>query len=154
MSCRIRKYKLLQLAFSVIVCYHRHRSFICKTGMEAETMKTRWHSKSFFIRFLVSYVMILIIPFLTLLLTYFITQQSIRNEILNSNANSLHQFFNVVDSKLAEMTSCAYQVLQDFSIKSIAYSPQNTFNGYKIYEARKYLSASPRRFCRRFCLLP
>ena len=107
-------------------------------------MKTRWHSKSFFIRFLVSYVMILIIPFLTLLLTYFITQQSIRNEILNSNANSLHQFFNVVDSKLAEMTSCAYQVLQDFSIKSIAYSPQNTFNGYKIYEARKYLSGLPR----------
>ena len=59
-------------------------------------MKTRWHSKSFFIRFLVSYVMILIIPFLTLLLTYFITQQSIRNEILNSNANSLHQFLSLI----------------------------------------------------------
>ncbi|MFQ9800970.1 MAG: hypothetical protein ACLR23_20880 [Clostridia bacterium] len=107
-------------------------------------MTMRWNSKSFFTRFLVSYIAILIIPFLTLLLTYFVAQQSIRNEIVNSNANSLHQFFNVVDSKLEEMTSCAFQVLQDFSVKNIVYSAEDAFDGYKAYEARKYLTGLPR----------
>ena len=49
-------------------------------------------NRSYFLRFLYSYLLILLVPFLTIFVTYFSADYTVRNEILLSSENSLHQF--------------------------------------------------------------
>lgn len=109
-------------------------------------MKLFIKKKSFFRRFLISYAIVLIIPFLTILLTYFTAEHTVRQEILNSSANSLHQFFNVVDSRLSEMKHTAFQSLNNTYIKAQARRelPTSPENAYRVYEARQTLVNLPR----------
>ena len=100
------------------------------------------HNRSFFVRFLYSYLMILLVPFLTIFVTYACAEVSIRNEILISSENSLHQFFNNVDSRLSEMVHTSFKVLQDDSVKRRAYESE-AGNGYDTYQIKQYLSGLP-----------
>ena len=101
--------------------------------------------KSFFRRFLISYAIVLLIPFLTVLLTYFTAEHTVREEILNSSANSLHQFFKVVDSRLSEMEHTAFQALNNTSVKAQARRTRLPAieNAYSVHEARRALSSLP-----------
>lgn len=105
-------------------------------------MKYPWKKKSFFRRFLISYAIVLIVPFLTILLTYVTSERAVRQGTLNSSANSLHQFFNVVDSRLSEMESTAFQALGNIHVK--ARGREATLAGaqsaYRVYETRQELT--------------
>lgn len=77
---------------------------------------------------------------------YFAADFTIRNEILLSSENSLHQFFSNVDTRLSEMVSTCFNVLQNNTVKRRAYDIQNGAleSGYETYEIKQYLSGLPR----------
>lgn len=102
-------------------------------------------NRSYFLRFLYSYLLILLVPFLTIFVTYFSADYTVRNEILLSSENSLHQFFGNVDTRLSEMMSTCFKAMQDSSVKRRCYSlrmgaPEN---GYETYEIKQYLNGLP-----------
>lgn len=102
--------------------------------------------KSFFFRFLRSYLIVLLIPFTTILIMYNNAQKTIHEEILNSNANQMNQFVNILDMKLDNMTEKTLQILNSGLIRKQALY-QATFSdinsGYGIYETMKYLEDFP-----------
>lgn len=77
-------------------------------------------SKSLFLRFLISYLLILLIPLGTIVFTYFNTVQVVKNEVTESNAAALTQLFQVIDTKLRNMGKTALQVYQDSNVSSSA----------------------------------
>lgn len=62
-----------------------------------ENLFTRLHS-SFFWRFFSSYIILFLIPFFTIIVTYNYAAHSIEKSILRSNSNILYQFFSNVDA--------------------------------------------------------
>ncbi len=102
--------------------------------------------KSFFFRFLRSYLIVLCIPFLTIAITYFHSQSTIRNEILSSNNNNLNQFITILDMELGGMVDKASQILGSNTVRKqvlFHYSPSNPSSAYEIYEVKKYLEDIP-----------
>ncbi len=102
--------------------------------------------KSFFLRFLRSYLIVLIIPFSTILILYTNAQKIIHEEILTSNANHLNQFVNIIDMELSNMVEKTSQILSSGMIrKQVLYHSSLTSpsSGYDIYEVKKYLEDFP-----------
>ena len=89
------------------------------------------HIKSAFWRFLGSYLLVFLIPFGAMMITYITAAGSIRQEILSSNENTLHQFFGSVDTLLNEMIS-----------NSIAISKSNEVYDYVAKESGTQRTAS------------
>ncbi len=109
-------------------------------------MKRLSTNRSYFRKFLYSYLLTLLVPFLTILVTYTAADITVRNEILLSSENSLYQFFGNVDTRLSEMVSTCFKVLQNNTVKRRAYDIQTGTpeNGYETYEIKQYLSGLPR----------
>ena len=108
-------------------------------------MRTLKRNKSFFRQFLTSYFVLLVIPFITIFITYFSAQTTIHDEITDSSANSLYQFFNVVDTKLFEMNGNVIQILNNSFVRQYAYdtSQNKTINPFITYEIKTYLNGLP-----------
>ena len=102
-------------------------------------------TKSFFQRFLLSYLFVLAIPILTICLTYSVAHRSIREEIVRSNSNSLRQFAGIADSRFAVMAATAREVLQNTTVRDFANTYPDTRGdyGYKAYQVNTYLSGLP-----------
>lgn len=96
-------------------------------------------------KLLKSYLVVLIVPFAAISVMYYNAQSRIREEIIASNANNLHQFLNVVDMKLANMSEKAIQILSNVTIReqSSYYLDSNQSSGYDIFRAKKYLVDIP-----------
>lgn len=102
--------------------------------------------KSFFFRFLRSYLIVLLIPFTTILIMYNNAQKTIHEEILNSNANHMNQFVNIMDMKLDNMAEKTLQILSSGLIRKQALYQgliSDISSGYGIYETMKYLEDFP-----------
>lgn len=101
--------------------------------------------KTFFQRFLFSYMLILLIPVLTICLTYAVAHRTIREEIVRANSNSLRQFGGIADSRLSVMAATVREVLQNAAIRDFANTHDNTDGpyGYGAYQVNKYLIGLP-----------
>jgi AraC-like DNA-binding protein len=102
-------------------------------------------TKSFFRRFLFSYLLILTVPVLTICLTYSVAQQSIREEIVRANVNSLRQFADIADSRLSVMAATVREVLQNATVRDFAntYDNRDDRYGYMAYQVNNYLIGLP-----------
>lgn len=97
--------------------------------------------KSYFLRFLCSYLIVLLIPFTAIIILYSNAQKIIHEEILTSNANHLNQFVNILDMKLGNMVEKNSQILTSGAIRKQITLSSATKNstGFEIYETKKYL---------------
>lgn len=102
--------------------------------------------KSFFVRFLCSFIVVLMIPLITILFIYFTAEKMIKDEILSAADTSLSQFFNGLDSNLSEMIEVCTQAMYSTPVKSFAYTVKYTNEPdiYNQYEIKKLLSQFPR----------
>lgn len=90
---------------------------------------------SFFWRFLSSYILLFLIPFCTILLTYNYASNSIKKSILDSNSNILYQFFSNVDAVFSEMSMVGMtltnsQTIQHFSSHTTEELTKPTIDAY------------------------
>ena len=67
-------------------------------------------SKSYFPKILRDFLITLIVPIFAFVLLYFQAESIIREQILNSNKNTLNQFFELIDVTLKEMETAGYSV--------------------------------------------
>ncbi len=110
-------------------------------------IKKTLNNKSFFKKFLVSYIIALSIPFFTIMFTYYVADKAIRKEIITSSESSLQQFFNVLDTNISEMIDIGAQVLNSENVKSYAYASNyqsKEDDPYQIFQIKKFLNNIPR----------
>lgn len=102
-------------------------------------------TKSFFIKFLLSYLIVLLIPFTTITIMYLNAQKILQKETLASNANQLNQFVNIIDVNLDNMVEKATQILNSGIVRKpvLYYSSLSQPSAYEIYEVKKYLGELP-----------
>ena len=104
-----------------------------------ENLFTRLHS-SFFWRFFSSYIILFLIPFFTIIVTYNYAAHSIEKSILRSNSNILYQFFSNVDAAFSEMSTIGKTltnstVVQQFAFRSKADMELPSVEAYYLNEA-------------------
>ncbi|MGF7145117.1 AraC-like DNA-binding protein [Anaerotaenia torta] len=102
--------------------------------------------KSFFLRFLRSYLIVLLIPFAAITIMYSNAQKTLQEETLSSNANRLNQFVNIIDIELGNMIEKASQILGSGILrKQVLYHSalSQPSSAYEIYEVKKYLDDLP-----------
>lgn len=98
-------------------------------------------NKSFLKRFLISYFILLSIPFSTIIFTQITASKTIQDNIMESSKNTLIQFFNLMDNTLFGIKSEALQMLQSDLVKQHAVNIKKSgaVNNYDIYSISKYL---------------
>ena len=104
------------------------------------SVRRRSTSKSFFIRFLSSYILLLLIPFLTVFFMYFFAQSSIKKEIITANKNEFYQCVSLLDGKLNEMSVMAMNLSSAYDVQKFANGISNVSSAYDIYVLKKYLN--------------
>lgn len=83
-------------------------------------MWRKLRKKSFFMRFLVSYFLVLLIPLVTILLSYARIEVFIKDKVMESSRTNLYQFFSTVDNTLSEMSETAQTAFNNTYIRTIA----------------------------------
>lgn len=103
--------------------------------------RKRFLARTFYWRFLASYLLISLIPFCAIIFTYFSTKNAIEDEIIKASSNSLYQFFNVVDTQVSEMSDINFAVLNTEVTQQRAYRSldESSVPLYETYELQKYL---------------
>ena len=102
--------------------------------------------KSFFLRFLRSHLLVLLIPLAAILVMYYSAHVTIQEEILTANANSLNQFVTIIDREFNNMIEKASQILTSGAIrKQVLFTHNYTdpSSAYEIYETKNYLDDLP-----------
>ncbi len=102
--------------------------------------------KSFFLRFLRSYLVVLLIPFTAITIMYSNAQKTLQEEILSSNASRLNQFVNILDIELDNMAEKASQILSSGIVRKQVITPNSLSlpsYSYGIIEVKNYLKELP-----------
>ena len=85
--------------------------------------------KSYFYRFLMSFMLTLFVPLLSILFIYLQAEQTIKNQILVSNERELRQFFRIVNSVTQEMRDTCLSTT--FSKECSIYAYYSNYNPQK-----------------------
>lgn len=103
-------------------------------------------NKKTFLKFFISYIIIFSIPFSAIIFTYFSAHKTIRTAIIHSSSNTLYQFFNVVDSRLEEMTKINMSILNSYFAKQYSYYSQEelTTPRFDTYQLNQFLKSFQR----------
>ncbi len=110
--------------------------------------RKKWQlSRSFLLRFLASYLIVLLIPVITILFTYKTAEKAIREEVLKSNEASLFQLFDLFDVRLTDMFSTILQTGADSSVQESIGSDyvsghMSDYQGYQVFQRLKTLIRS------------
>ncbi len=100
--------------------------------------------KSFFFRFMYSYLLVLLIPFSTILIMSWHAQKAIQDEIISANTSRLNQFVNIIDSELGNMIEKAYQIRNSKIVRrQVLNDSTKSESAYDIYATKKYLNELP-----------
>lgn len=73
-----------------------------KKIMSSRNIKIKKGRKSYYYKFFFSFMIVLLMPMITVGLVFMVSHNVVREQILVSSANTLHQFFNRADSVLEE----------------------------------------------------
>ncbi len=106
-------------------------------------------SKSYFPKILRDFLITSIVPILAFVLLYFQAESIVKEQILNSNKNTLDQFFELIDTTLKEMEAASYYVAnnklcQEYASyakkgnKSLTYSVAEIIDVIDGYGGEKY----------------
>ena len=94
---------------------------------------------SVFLRFLISYILILAMPLLTGSVLYQHTLQLLKNEVVKSNMILLEETKEIVDQRLDEINKMAMQLALNTNVKNLVYSsdPIKDSEIYKILDVEQ-----------------
>lgn len=95
--------------------------------------------KSMFLRFLISYFVILTVPLATTIFTFYKTTEVVKNETTQSNAAALKKLFQIMDTQLINMEITALKMGQDGKIFTSAGMD------YTNYQIKTYLQTLPKK---------
>lgn len=95
--------------------------------------------KSYYYMFRIRFMLVLFAPMLTIVLMFFSSQSAIKEQIMIASSNTLHQFFQYVDSAVDEAQDVCLSILSDKDFqqysKSIVIEPEkNTYYLWKIQQ--------------------
>lgn len=103
-----------------------------KSSYKERLMSGRNRRKSYFHKYLRSFMLILIVPFLTILLVYIQSQSIVREMILTSSRNTLNQYFKRVDGVFEDaseicVTVGTCQESRDYSTRAKLYPGKTAY---------------------------
>lgn len=101
-----------------------------------------FQNKSFLFRFFVSYVCILLIPIVTIFVTYFTSLSNMRREVLKNNQIALSRIFDVFDEQLLAVSHTATQAGTNGQIILALYSDRSNIKPgpYLRHQVSQYLN--------------
>ena len=107
--------------------------------MKSKSLK----NKQFFWRFLGSYILLFMVPFLAMLMTYITAAVSIREEILSSNRNTLYQFFRSIDVMLNEISEKGMDLAYSPEVQEYAKRDESSVSrpSFSDYQLKNLLSS-------------
>ena len=92
--------------------------------------------KSYYYKFFLSFIMVLFVPMLTIALIFLSSQSIIREQILKSSQNTLHQFFQRIDDVLEEVQDICATIVNSSDSKSYSRKIIDQFDKRAFYVAK------------------